>query len=141
MSSITLPLKSHPSPSSSTLTTARHSNDDHDPFFLSGNSSIKNAFAWTRHFNETLATISNLLRRNFHDDHYPSGGNVSEASASTATIASNPANDDETFIRKTRNSFLSNAKRRRNSPTDNPKELDMLVMKNVEWDNDDSDSY
>lgn len=97
-------------------------------------------FSWTRQFNDTLATIGSMLQRNFQIENYPSAGNVSEASASTATIGSNAAIDDNGAKKSRITSFASNSKRRRNSAAGNPNELDMLVLKTVDWD-DDSDSY
>lgn len=97
------------------------------------------SFNWTRQFNDTLATIGSMLQRNFQIENYPSAGNVSEASASTATIGSNAALD-ENSAKKCKKTFSSNSKRCRNAA--DPNELDMLVLKTVDWNDDnDSDSY
>lgn len=99
---------------------------------------------WTRQFNDTLATIGSMFQRNFQIENYPSAGNVSEASASTATIGSNATIDDnvEQLTKNSHNSTFSSKKKRRraNVTADDPNELDMLVLKTVDW-NDDSDSY
>lgn len=152
MSSIPLPFQSHSSTSTyvNNQNTGSHLNDDNDSFISNATvasnllTSLKQPskmnFNWSRQFNETLATISNMLQRNFHDNIQPSGGNVSEASASTATIGSNTAIDSESFVKKTKNSFISSKKRRRsNFSTADAKELDVLVLKSVDF--DDSDSY
>lgn len=95
----------------------------------------KMTFNWSRQFNETLATISGLLQRNFQENPYP-GCNVSEASASTATLGSTTQLD-----------ALSKAqadkwqKNRRTSLTGgDPCELDILVLEKSH-DGDDSDDY
>lgn len=92
----------------------------------------KMTFNWSRQFNETLATISGLLQRNFQENPYP-GCNVSEASASTATLGSSTALDGKT---QTTDKMQ---KRRRNSLTGDPRELDMLVLGTVNA--EDSDDY
>lgn len=92
----------------------------------------KMTFNWSRQFNETLATISGLLQRNFQENPYP-GCNVSEASASTATLGSSTAIDGKP---QTTDKWQ---KRRRNSLTGDPRELDMLVLETVNA--DDSDAY
>ena len=117
--------------------------DDDDLFLSSGTiatnllTSLKQpskmTFNWSRQFNETLATISGLLQRNFQESPYP-GCNVSEASASTATLGSSTAIDS---IAKTQSDKWQ--KRRRNSLTGDPRELDMLVLEPVNG--DDSDGF
>lgn len=117
--------------------------DDDDLFLSSGTiatnllTSLKQptkmTFNWSRQFNETLATISGLLQRNFQESPYP-GCNVSEASASTATLGSSTAIDS---IAKTQSDKWQ--KRRRNSLTGDPRELDMLVLEPVNA--DDSDGF
>lgn len=97
------------------------------------------SFSWTRQFNDTLATIGSMLQRNFQIENYPSVGNVSEASASTATIGSNAA-IDENAAKKCKTAFSSNRRHHNNSTAGDPNELDMLVLRTVDWD-DDSDSY
>lgn len=92
----------------------------------------KMTFNWSRQFNETLATISGLLQRNFQENPYP-GCNVSEASASTATLGSSTAIDGKT---QTSDKWQ---KRRRNSLTGDPRELDMLVLETVNA--EDSDGF
>lgn len=97
------------------------------------------SFNWTRQFNDTLATIGSMLQRNFQIENYPSAGNVSEASASTATIGSSAA-INEISAKKCKKTFSSNSKRCRNAGDLN--ELDVLVLKTVDWSgDDDSDSY
>lgn len=107
----------------------------------------KMTFNWSRQFNETLATISGLLQRNFQENPYP-GCNVSEASASTATLGSTTAIDATAINASKPSTSTSMAKapyekrqkhRRRNSSTGDPRELDMLVLETVNG--DDSDSY
>lgn len=117
--------------------------DDDDLFVSSGTiatnllSSLKQpskmTFNWSRQFNETLATISGLLQRNFQESPYP-GCNVSEASASTATLGSSTAIDATA-----KNQADKWQKRRRNSLTGDPRELDMLVLEPVNG--DDSDGF
>lgn len=117
--------------------------DDDDLFLSSGTiatnllSSLKQpskmTFNWSRQFNETLATISGLLQRNFQENPYP-GCNVSEASASTATLGSSNAIDTTA-----KNQSDKWQKRRRNSLTGDPRELDMLVLEPVNG--DDSDGF
>lgn len=103
------------------------------------------SFSWTRQFNDTLATIGSMLQRNFQIENYPSAGNVSEASASTATIGSNAAIDDNSgqlFEQKSKSTFSGKGKRHHsNSTASDPNELDMLVLKTAGWDDEDSDSY
>lgn len=118
--------------------------DDDDLFVSSGTiatnllTSLKQpskmTFNWSRQFNETLATISGLLQRNFQESPYP-GCNVSEASASTATLGSSTAIDS--IANKTQTDKWQ--KRRRNSLTGDPRELDMLVLEPVNG--DDSDGF
>lgn len=105
------------------------------------------SFNWTRQFNDTLACIGSMLQRNFQIENHPSVGNVSEASASTATIGSTATIDDNgsqfTKIGKT-TTFSGNSKRHRSNTTaiGDPNELDMLVLKTVDdWDDDSDDSY
>lgn len=127
-----------------TLSMIPYANDDDDLFVSSGTiatnllTSLKQpskmTFNWSRQFNETLATISGLLQRNFQESPYP-GCNVSEASASTATLGSTTAIDS---IAKTP-SMDKWQKRRRNSLTGDPRELDMLVLEPVNG--DDSDGF
>lgn len=127
-----------------TLSMIPYPNDDDDLFVSSGTiatnllTSLKQpskmTFNWSRQFNETLATISGLLQRNFQESPYP-GCNVSEASASTATLGSSTAIDS---IAKTP-SMDKWQKRRRNSLTGDPRELDMLVLEPVNG--DDSDGF
>lgn len=94
----------------------------------------KMTFNWSRQFNETLATISGLLQRNFQENPYP-GCNVSEASASTATLDSSTAIDISS-----KNQTDKWPKKRRNSLNGgDPRELDMLVLEKVNG--DDSDGY
>lgn len=117
--------------------------DDDDLFVSSGTiatnllTSLKQpskmTFNWSRQFNETLATISGLLQRNFQESPYP-GCNVSEASASTATLGSSTAIDATA-----KNQTDKWQKRRRNSLTGDPRELDMLVLEPVNG--DDSDGF
>lgn len=117
--------------------------DDDDLFLSSGTiatnllTSLKQpskmTFNWSRQFNETLATISGLLQRNFQENPYP-GCNVSEASASTATLGSSNAIDA-----MAKNQADKWQKRRRNSLTGDPRELDMLVLEPVNG--DDSDGF
>lgn len=117
--------------------------DDDDLFLSSGTiasnllTSLKQpskmTFNWSRQFNETLATISGLLQRNFQENPYP-GCNVSEASASTATLGSSNAIDS---MAKCQTDKWQ--KRRRNSLTGDPRELDMLVLEPVNG--DDSDGF
>lgn len=117
--------------------------DDDDLFLSSGTiatnllTSLKQpskmTFNWSRQFNETLATISGLLQRNFQESPYP-GCNVSEASASTATLGSSTAIDSTA-----KNQSDKWQKRRRNSLTGDPRELDMLVLEPVNG--DDSDGF
>lgn len=117
--------------------------DDDDLFLSSGTiatnllTSLKQpskmTFNWSRQFNETLATISGLLQRNFQESPYP-GCNVSEASASTATLGSSTAIDAVA-----KNHADKRQKRRRNSLTGDPRELDMLVLETVNG--DDSDGF
>lgn len=117
--------------------------DDDDLFLSSGTiatnllTSLKQpskmTFNWSRQFNETLATISGLLQRNFQESPYP-GCNVSEASASTATLGSSTAIDS-----MAKNQADKWQKRRRNSLTGDPRELDMLVLETVNG--DDSDGF
>lgn len=111
------------------------------------------SFKWSRQFNETLATIGTMLQRNFQLDNYPSAGNVSEASASTATIGSNTAIDAvDTGPRSSRtnygNSYGGSISSKRHSTANHPNELDMLVLKTNEQrhandgnDDDSDDSY
>lgn len=107
----------------------------------------KMTFNWSRQFNETLATISGLLQRNFQENPYP-GCNVSEASASTATLGSSTAIDAAAINAPKPSTSNSVAKapyekrqkhRQRNSSIGDPRELDMLVLEKVN--DDDSDSY
>lgn len=117
--------------------------DDDDLFVSSGTiatnllTSLKQpskmTFNWSRQFNETLATISGLLQRNFQESPYP-GCNVSEASASTATLGSSTAIDSTA-----KSQADKWQKRRRNSLTGDPRELDMLVLEPVNG--DDSDGF
>lgn len=117
--------------------------DDDDLFLSSGTiasnllTSLKQpskmTFNWSRQFNETLATISGLLQRNFQENPYP-GCNVSEASASTATLGSSTAIDSTAKCQTDKWQ-----KRRRNSLTGDPRELDMLVLEPVNG--DDSDGF
>lgn len=80
-----------------------------------------------------------MLQRNFQIENYPSAGNVSEASASTATIGSNVA-INEICAKKCKKTFSSKNERCRNAGDLN--ELDMLVLKTVDWNDDDnSDSH
>lgn len=120
---------------------ATHYPDDDDLFLSSGTiasnllTSLKQpskmTFNWSRQFNETLATISGLLQRNFQESPYP-GCNVSEASASTATLGSSTAIDSTA-----KNQADKWQKRRRNSLTGDPRELDMLVLEPVNGDDTD----
>lgn len=73
-----------------------HQPHDNDPFLSSSITasnllltSLKQPskitiFNWLHQFYKSLAIISKILQRNFHDEISPSGGNRSEASASTA---------------------------------------------------------
>lgn len=167
MSSIALPTQHHhqqhshrSSPSSSAVDTIKSShcimprNDNNENYYVNI-ASTSNAcnllssswlpasklpsFNWTRQFNDTLATIGSMLQRNFQIENYPSAGNVSEASASTATIGSNVA-INEICAKKCKKTFSSKNKRCRNAGDLN--ELDMLVLKTVDWNDDDnSDSH
>lgn len=130
-------IQQHPNDSTNSI---QYPNDE-DLFLSSGTiatnllSSLKQpstmTFNWSRQFNETLATISGLLQRNFQENPYP-GCNVSEASASTATLGSSTAIDSTS-----KNPTDKWQKRRRNSLTGDPRELDMLVLEPVN--DDDSD--
>lgn len=108
----------------------------------------KMALSWARQFNEKLATISNLLHRNFQDDHiYPSrdygdandndDDDDDDDEYGTTSDAANVENAKAIgkVSRRNRNGFL----RSRSNSSADPKELDMLVLKTVDW--DDSDDY
>lgn len=94
----------------------------------------KMTFNWSRQFNETLATISGLLQRNFQESPYP-GCNVSEASASTATLGSTTQMD--TLSRVQAEKWQKN--RRTSLTGGDPRELDILVLEKNNG--DDSDDY
>lgn len=105
----------------------------------------KMALSWARQFNEKLATISNLLHRNFQDDHiYPSrdydNANSNDDDDDEYGTTSDTANVENAkaigrVCRKNRNGFL----RSRSNSSADPKELDMLVLKTVNWDDSDDD--
>lgn len=93
----------------------------------------KMTFNWSRQFNETLATISGLLQRNFEERTL--GCNVSEASASTATLGSTTQMDALSKVQ-----VEKWQRNRRTSLTGgDPRELDILVLEKNNG--DDSDDY
>lgn len=158
MPSVPLPIQLL-SPSTSADLNAIYINQPNDIATYSSNTTIatnlltslrhqsKINFNWSRQFNDTLITISNLLQKNFQSENHPNGGNVSEASASTATIGSNTNIETIVFPKKCQNNFgpnnNGNNNRRRHQNDRNyvdPKELDMLVMKSNQWDESDNSS-
>lgn len=128
------------------------------------------ALSWARQFNEKLISISNLLHRNFQDDHhiyppnnqssdyneanvndeddddddinyvydYNDGNNVNRSLTDAVTVDNlNSSATGKICNRNTkrRKRFL----RSRSNSSADPKELDMLVLKPVEWDDSDDD--
>lgn len=95
----------------------------------------KMTFNWSRQFNETLATISGLLQRNFQENPSYPGCNVSEASASTATLGSTTQMDALSKVQAEK--WQKN--RRTSASGGDPRELDILVREKNN--DDDSDDY